>query len=294
MRAARGFLGIVCAAGAVLAAAFAPGTALAAGSATGASHAVTASAGTASAVTASAGTASAGQQAGASSWLPSTPTYWPQVVGHQETSSQVITGGVQLHSETYQTVGGAQRAQVMDVDLTNPNIRFGAVEAGDKLINPADETISSMANRTGAVAGVNSDFFAINATGQPNGMVIQNGVLEASPVASWPYDLEVLTNGQVQMATETFTGTATDTTTSSSEALAAVNRIDQAGLTEVTPFLGAVSISRSTIASATVSDGVLMITSVATSQAALPQLASGQEDLIARRGTAASAWLQTL
>ena len=43
-----------------------------------------------------------------------------------------------------------------------------------------------MANRTGAVAGVNSDFFAINTTGQPMGMLVQNGVLEASPVPSWP------------------------------------------------------------------------------------------------------------
>jgi len=230
-------------------------------------------------------------------WLPSTPTYWPLVVGQQSGSSQTITSGVDVHSETYQTVGGAQRAQVMNVDLTNPNVRFGMVEAGNKLIDPTDETISSMANRTGAVAGVNSDFFAINATGQPMGMVVQNGVLEASPVASWPYDLEVLTNGQVEMATETFTGTADDTTTSSTQPLIAVNRIDQTGLTAVTPYLGADStIGASTIVAATVgSDGTLTIAAAAkTSQTSLPQVPAGQEDLIARRGTAASTWLQGL
>jgi hypothetical protein len=129
-------------------------------------------------------------------WLPSTPTYSPLVTGKQTTDPQTITAGAQWRTETYQTVGGAQDARVMNLDLTNPNVRMDAVEAGDKLIDPADETISSMATRTGAVAGVNSDFLAINATGQPNGMLVRGGVLEASPVASWPQDLEVLKNGQ--------------------------------------------------------------------------------------------------
>jgi exopolysaccharide biosynthesis protein len=227
-------------------------------------------------------------------WLPPTPAYWPLVVGEQSGSSHAVTHGVDVHTETYQTVGGAQRARVMNVDLTDPNVRFGAVEAGDKLIDPADETISSMANRTGAVAGVNADFFAINATGQPMGMVVQNGVLEASPVASWPYDLEVLTNGQMQFATEKFTGTVDDTTTGSTRTLVALNRIDQTGLTAVTPYLGATSIGASTVATATVSGDALTITSVKTSQTSLPQLTAGQEDLIGRRGTADSTWLQTV
>ena len=261
-----------------------------------AAGAVTAAAGAGSAAASSqAVSAPADATSSGSDWLPSTPTYWPLVVGQQATASQTITKGVDWHTETYQTVGGAQRAQIMNVDLTDPNVRFGMVEAGNKLIDPSDETISSMANRTGALAGVNSDFFAINATGQPMGMVVQNGVLEASPVASWPYDVEVLKNGQVQMATETFSGTATDTTTGSQEPLVAVNRIDQTQLTAVTPFLGAVSIGASTIVNATVgSDGTLTVASIKTSQTSLPQVASGQQDLIARRGTASSSWLQTL
>jgi Phosphodiester glycosidase/Bacterial Ig-like domain (group 2)/Calcineurin-like phosphoesterase len=270
---ARTMLAIICAAGAVTAAATSGGSALAAGHASDTAVKTTAA---------------------SRPWLPPSPTYWPQVVGEQSTRPQTITSGAQWHTETYQTVGGAQQAQVMNIDLTNPNLRFGAVEAGDKLIDPSDETISSMATRTGAIAGVNSDFFAINATGQPMGMLIQNGTLEASPVPSWPYDLEVLNTGQIEMATETFSGTVADTTTGTSNPLVALNRIDQTGLTEVTPYLGAVSIGASTIAAGTVSNGVLTITGVKTSQAALPQLTAGQEDLIARRGTAASTWLQTV
>ena len=166
MRATRAVLAILCAAGAVTAAA----------------TTATASPAAPRAVTAATDAAAPS----GSNWLPSTPAYWPLVVRQHATSPQAITKGVDVHSETYQTVGGAQRAQIMNVDLTDPNVRFGAVEAGDKLIDPSDETISSMANRTGAVAGVNSDFFAINTTGQPTGMLVQNGVLEASPVPSWP------------------------------------------------------------------------------------------------------------
>jgi exopolysaccharide biosynthesis protein len=228
-------------------------------------------------------------------WVPRTPEYWPQVVGQQSTKPVTITRGVQEYTENYQTVSGAQNAQVMDINLTDPNLRLGMVEAGNKLVDPSDEAISSMANRTGAVAGVNSDEFAINTTGQPMGMVVQDGVLEASPVASWPAEVEVLNNGQFEFTTETFTGTAEDTTTGSSDPLVALNRIDQDDLTAVTPFLGAATIGESTIANLTVnSDGSLTVNSVQTSQTSLPQVAGGQEDLIARRGTQDSLWLQGL
>jgi hypothetical protein len=94
------------------------------------------------------------------------------------------------------------------------------------------------------------------------------------------------------MATETFSGTVTDTAGGAETPLVALNRIDQTGLTEVTPYLGAVTIGASTIASGTVDNGVMTVTGVKTSQTALPRLAAGQQDLIARRGTAASTWLQ--
>ena len=239
--------------------------------------------------------ATVSREASSSNWLPLTPEYWPEVVGQQATKPQTITSGVQWNTDTYQTVGGAQRAQVMNIDLTNSNLRFGMVEAGNKLADASDEVISSMANRTDAVAGTNADEFAINTTGQPDGMVVQNGALQASPIPSWPADLEILNNGQFEYATETFTGTATDTTTGSTDTLAALNRIDQDNLTAITPYMGATTIGESTIATATVgSDGSLTITGVKTSQTSLPQVPAGGEDLIARRGTQDSLWLQEL
>jgi hypothetical protein len=229
------------------------------------------------------------------SWVPSTPEYWSQVVSEQSTTPKTISRGVTWHTETYQTVGGAQRAQIMNVDLADANLRFGMVEADNELADPNDEVISQMANSSGAVAGVNADEFAIHATGQPEGMVVRGGVLEASPVADWPTDLEILNNGQFEFATETFTGTATDTTTGSTDTLAALNRIDTDDLTAITPYMGAAPIGESTIATATVgSNGALTITGVETSQTELPQVPNGQEYLIARRGTQDSLWLQGL
>ncbi|HEY1820902.1 MAG TPA: phosphodiester glycosidase family protein [Trebonia sp.] len=268
MRAARATLVILCA-GSALTASAQPGTA---------SAAVTAP-------------LAAGRGAPVTAAPPPTPPYWPPVTGEQATRPQVVTNGVDWHTETYQTAGGAQRAQVMDVDLADPNVRFGAVEAGNELIDPADETVSSMAGRTGAVAGVNADFFAIHKTGQPMGMLVQDGVLEASPVSSWPYDIEVLAGGQVKITTESFSGTADDTTAGSTEPLAAVNRIDQAGLTAVTRYLGAAPVPPSTVATAAVTGDMLTITSVSSTVTSLPRLAAGREDLIARKGSAAATWL---
>ena len=159
-------------------------------------------------------------------------------------------------------------------------------EAGSKLVDPSDETISSMANRTGAAAGTNADEFAINTTGQPMGMVVQNGVLESSPVASWPAEVEVLNNGQFEFTTETFAGTADDTTSGSSQAMAGINRIDQTGLVLANSYLGAAPISSSVVATATAGSNRLdlTITSVTSGVTSLPQLISGQEDLFAAKG----------
>ena len=88
----------------------------------------------------------AGADARPGNWLPATPAYWPLVVGQQATRPQEVTSGVAWNKQTYQSVGGAQIANVMNVDLGNPNVRLGVVQAGDVLTNPADETISSMAN----------------------------------------------------------------------------------------------------------------------------------------------------
>lgn len=238
---------------------------------------------------------------GAESWLPTTPNLWPEVVSATGSSPLTITHGVSWTQDQYETVGGAQKAQVLNVDLADPNIRLGMVEAGDSIVNPNDEVISSMANRTGAVAGVNADFFAIHASGSPEGMVVHNGELQESPVTSWPDDVEVLSNGQVQMSTESFSGTVTDATQSSSQTLGDVNRLGlgaDSQLSLETPAMGgALPIGSSVIATATLQAGstinepTLVVDSVATGQNGVPSLSGSTMDLVASTGTAAATWL---
>src|ERR1700726_906786 len=109
---------------------------------------------------------SAGAQAataGSTSWLPPTPPDWPLVVNASRTPARVITSGVTQYSQTLDTVAGRRRAQVLNVDLADENVRVRAVEAGNTLIDPADETVRSMGTRTRAVAGINGGYFDIHA-----------------------------------------------------------------------------------------------------------------------------------
>nr|MDQ6944351.1 phosphodiester glycosidase family protein [Candidatus Eremiobacteraeota bacterium] len=71
---------------------------------------------------------------------------------------------------------------IVTVDPQEPTVRFGAVLAHDSIVSK-DETTSSMARRTGAVAGINGDYFDINASGAPLGVVVRNGALERTPSA---------------------------------------------------------------------------------------------------------------
>ena len=231
----------------------------------------------------------------ASSWLPTTPDQWPLVVDETVSPSVTLTHGVQQHSDLLKTVGGAQRAQVMDVDLADPNVRLGVVESHDHLTDTADEVPSSMAHRTGAVAGVNGDFFEIYGSGRPLGMVVIDGRLVKSPDPSWNADLWVRHDGSIGIGTETYTGTLTDTSDTSDTSDAsgaptaaitsvnAVNSLSGDAIVRVTPDLGTPSpIPASTVVAGHLDpDGTtLVVDGVTSGVTSLPQLAKGTEDLV--------------
>ena len=225
-------------------------------------------------------------------WLPTTPDQWPLVVDENTSAAQTITRGITHTMDSVDTVGGAQKAQVLNVDLSDPNVRLGVVESHGAIADPANETVSSMANRTGAVAGINADFFNIYGNGTPEGMVIRDGRLVKSPSPSWPADLGVRPDGSLVIAAQAYAGTLTDG--SASHPLASVNTTDTLsgdGITRVTPDLGATSIPASTVVTGqTTANGTsLIVGSVVTAVATLPALAAGTEDLV---GTGTSGqWL---
>ncbi len=227
-------------------------------------------------------------------WLPTTPANWPLVVDESGTKPLTLTHGVEHWSDHLNTVGGAQRAQVLNVDLADPNVRLGVVESHDHLTDPVDEVPSSMAHRTGAVAGVNSDFFAIYGSGRAEGVVVIDGQLDKSPDPTRPWDLWVRDDGSIGIGQTSYTGTiaADDGSTEPITSVNVVEDLSKSGgaLVHVTPFLGTPSpIPAATVVSGTVSGDQLTVADIKTGVTDLPQLPEGTTDLVATGAQAA--WL---
>jgi hypothetical protein len=84
-------------------------------------------------------------------------------------------------------------------------VHLGAVVAHDRLLS-SGETVSSMAARTGAVAGINADYFDIGNTNQPLNVVVRGGAVVRTP--SQRAAIDVATDGSVAVGYVGFSGTA--------------------------------------------------------------------------------------
>jgi len=133
------------------------------------------------------------------------PPPFPLVLTTVEQTAFVAPG---VRRATYRltTSNGPLVFSIVSVDLSDPTVRLGATLASDRLIS-AGETISSMASRTGAVAGVNADYFDIGQTNQPLGIVVRGGTLVRTP--STRVALEVSRERAVRFANFRFRGTVT-------------------------------------------------------------------------------------
>ncbi|MDT0465391.1 phosphodiester glycosidase family protein [Streptomyces gibsoniae] len=231
----------------------------------------------------SAADTAADSHAAGPNWLPDTPENWPLVVDYTRTPAETVTRGLQHYSETYDTVGGRQHIQVLKANLADSNLRVGMVEAGDTLTNPADETPSSMAHRTHAVAGVNGDYFEIHASGRPLGGIISDGHMLKSPKPGFASQLGVKPDGTMVMGPETFSGTITaGSATRSLTSVNTVNDVASGGITEVTPDLGETpGLSKpSTLVVGHSADGGFVVDSVQSGVTTVPRLTTGQLGLL--------------
>jgi hypothetical protein len=149
-----------------------------------------------------------------------------------------VARGVTLATEVLQTVAGPEQVSMLNIDLTNSDVRLGIVQAYNRLINPA-QTLSAMADQAGAVAGINGDFFDIHSTNVPIGEEVINGHLLHSPN---PHDYAVLgvtSSGKIAIGHEDFSGSVIDG--SASYPLFSVNHyseINNGRLVLFTPDLG--------------------------------------------------------
>jgi Phosphodiester glycosidase len=149
----------------------------------------------------------------------------------------LLSTGVVLTTEILRTPSGPVLVHMLNVDLTKPGVHLGVVQAHNRLIS-SDETISKMANRTGALAGINGDYFEVNGSGRPIGMEVINGQLMQSP--SMYAVFGITSYLKFTIAHETFD--ATITAGAASYKLSAINHLvelHEGKLGLITPALGA-------------------------------------------------------
>jgi exopolysaccharide biosynthesis protein len=163
------------------------------------------------------------------STTPVTPYSWPRVLSERSTRPVSITDGISYSQTYYETKAGDAHAFVLNVNLGDPNVTLVPQLTTGALASEG-ATLSSTITRTGAVAGVNGDYFdrvgyvaKPAGDGQPTHMLIEHGQIVASGI---PDDCGVVgytRQGTVIIGRESFSGTVTSG--SISEPLSALNEV---------------------------------------------------------------------
>jgi hypothetical protein len=161
------------------------------------------------------------------------PAPFPLVLA-QWSSGEDVAPGIRRADYRLTTNAGPLVVHVVAIDTHDPAVRLGAVVARDRMISNG-ETVSSMAARTGAVAGINADYFDIGNTNQPLNVVVRDGALLRTP--SKRAAIDVATGGAVGIGYVTFAGSVSYGT--AQIPLTGVNEWPpQGGATLLTPAYG--------------------------------------------------------
>ncbi|MEF2968066.1 stalk domain-containing protein [Paenibacillus sp. M1] len=99
-------------------------------------------------------------------------------------SEENITSGAKLVKYQYTTTRSGKQvkvlADVIEVDLSNPYVQLDVMTGKGGQVTTR-QSVEGMAKETGAVAGVNGDFFATGGQGVPMGAAVSQGELVTSP-----------------------------------------------------------------------------------------------------------------
>jgi hypothetical protein len=131
------------------------------------------------------------------------PPPFPQVIDDAPLV-ETIAPGVQYGTYDFLTQAGPIVVHVVGISPGHSDIRVDDVLSDNALVS-GGETLSSMAHRTGAVAGINGDYFDIGNTNQPTNVVVQSGVLLETPRKR--YALVITNDGLPQIVELSFLGT---------------------------------------------------------------------------------------
>ena len=94
--------------------------------------------------------------------------------------AEPISEGVTLYDYALDVSGSQVKLAVLEVDLSNPYLQLEIILGANGTLDGVQQ-VTRMAERTGAVAAVNSGFF-IMGQGKPLGIVARDGELIASPI----------------------------------------------------------------------------------------------------------------
>lgn len=160
---------------------------------------------------------------------------FPQVLQQAPTIEEVAPG-VTFGEYALNTALGPIVARVIAIEPRHVDVKIAEVQAHDTL-ESRGETVGSMARRTGAVAGINGDYFDIGNTNRPMNIVVRNGVLLQMPRNR--YALAIERDGTARIAQFAFTGQV-----EVGEHTASLDAVDQRppdeGTSLITPEYGSV------------------------------------------------------
>jgi hypothetical protein len=128
---------------------------------------------------------------------------FPRVIDDAPTI-ETIAPGVQYGTYDVVTQAGPIVVHAVAVQPQQPDVHLDDVLSDDMLVS-GGETLSSMARRTGAVAGINGDYFDIGDTNQPTNVVVRTGALLQSPRKR--YALVITSQGLPEITELSFSGT---------------------------------------------------------------------------------------
>jgi len=111
--------------------------------------------------------------------LPAFAEFADEITLYRESNSFPVTKGVTYEGITLFTSGGWQNIHVLTVDLTAQNIDIDTLIGKNGLSSRA--TLSQMVSESGAVAGINGDFFIMATPSAPIGGQVSGGRLVSSP-----------------------------------------------------------------------------------------------------------------
>ncbi|MEW6448533.1 MAG: S-layer homology domain-containing protein [Bacillota bacterium] len=122
-------------------------------------------------------------------------------------SEEPVTAGVTLKQIYQRTTDGPLRVYVLVADLRHPFVRVETMIGADNRSFGEVLTVREMAERAGAVAALNGDFFHLKEGKHPLGMTFREGVLLTSPMLRNDYySFALLKDGRPDISLYTFSG----------------------------------------------------------------------------------------